>query len=336
MKRILKLTTLLVIAASCSNEPKNYVTLSGKITDKNSDSVVISNRKLKYEKVIKVDENGVFKDTLKVEKNFYRFFDGKEYATLFLKNGDDIQVTLNTKEFDETLSFKGAGAEENNFLIKTALMQEDFFKDDSLYLTNKEEFKKKLHNYHNSFTRSLEETESQDSLFLKQQDKTINRFEKFVNKMYEDKNYILTKLAKGTPSPLFVDYENSKGGKTSLTDLKGKYVYIDFWATWCGYCKAEIPALKKIAEKYKDKNITFLGISTDPEKFHEKWKKMVKEKDLPGTQVYFNQDKAFTKAYRISGIPRFVILDPEGKIIMAEAPRPSDPKLEEIFKELNI
>lgn len=336
MKKILKLIAVSVVIASCSNPPKDYVTLSGKITNKNSDSIVIANRKLKFKKVIKVDENGAFSDTLKVKNNFYQLFDGKEYATLFLKNGYDINLTLDTKEFDETLSFTGNGADESNFLVKSALMQENFFKDDSLFFKDKENFKEKLHNYHANFTKSLEETQSEDSLFLEKQNKDIKGFKKYVSKMYEDKNYILTKLTKGTPSPLFTDYENSNGGKTSLADFKGKYVYIDFWATWCGYCKAEIPALKKIAEKYKDKNIAFLGISIDPEKFHERWKKMVKEKDLPGTQVYFNQDKKFTKDFRIGGIPRFAIIDPDGNIVMAEAPRPSDPKLEEIFNDLNI
>ena len=67
-------------------------------------------------------------------------------------------------------------------------------------------------------------------------------------------------LPKGAPSPSFVDYENYNGGKTSLADLKGKYVYIDVWATWCGPCKAEIPSLKKIEKEYHGKNIAFVSV----------------------------------------------------------------------------
>merc|ERR1711916_38022 len=70
----------------------------------------------------------------------------------------------------------------------------------------------------------------------------------------------LKPLMKGMPSPKFVNYENNAGGKTSLDDLQGKYVYIDVWATWCGPCIQEIPSLKKIEKQYHNKNIEFVSI----------------------------------------------------------------------------
>ena len=60
------------------------------------------------------------------------------------------------------------------------------------------------------------------------------------------------------------EFENHKGGKTTLESLKGKYVYVDLWATWCGPCRAEIPSLKKMEELYHDKNIVFVSISVEP------------------------------------------------------------------------
>jgi len=148
----------------------------------------------------------------------------------------------------------------------------------------------------------------------------------------------LKTLSKGQPSPQFKNYENFNGGTISLENLTGKYVYIDVWATWCGPCKAEIPALKKIEKKYHHKNITFVSISVDSVKDHDKWLKMVKEKELKGYQLFADKDwnSDFVKAYLILGIPRFILIDPAGKIVNSNAPRPSDSRLEDLFKSLKI
>ena len=148
----------------------------------------------------------------------------------------------------------------------------------------------------------------------------------------------LTALAKGKQSPNFVNYENYKGGTTSLSDLKGKYVYIDVWATWCGPCKREIPFLKEVESKYHGKNIEFVSISIDKESDHDKWKTMIEEKELGGTQLFAdnNWSSSFVKDYQIQGIPRFILIDPDGNIVNANAPRPSSSKLIELFDELKI
>lgn len=144
------------------------------------------------------------------------------------------------------------------------------------------------------------------------------------------------KLTAGNPSPEFTNYENFNGGTSSLKDFKGKYVYIDVWATWCGPCIGEIPSLKKIEKKYHNKNIAFVSISIDKQKDKDKWKKMVADKELVGTQLFADKDwkSKFVEDYQIKGIPRFILLDKEGKIIDANAPRPSSKKIEEIFNNL--
>ncbi len=148
----------------------------------------------------------------------------------------------------------------------------------------------------------------------------------------------IQKLSAGKDSPIFVNYENNAGGTTSLADLKGKYVYIDVWATWCKPCKDEIPHLKKVEEKYHDKNIEFVSISIDEEKDHDLWKKMIKDESLGGTQLMADAawGSKFVKDYQINGIPRFILIDPSGKIIKSFAPRPSDKKLIELFDRLKI
>ncbi|MEP5339163.1 MAG: TlpA disulfide reductase family protein [Algibacter sp.] len=148
----------------------------------------------------------------------------------------------------------------------------------------------------------------------------------------------LKKLSKGTPSPTFVDYINHAGGKTSLEDLRGKYVYIDIWATWCVPCLREVPFLEKVEKEFHGKNIHFLSISIDNDKAFDKWKKMVTDKNMGGIQLIADKSwsSSFIDAYQLSGVPRFILLDPEGKIVNAYAPRPSNPDLVVLLKALNI
>jgi len=152
-----------------------------------------------------------------------------------------------------------------------------------------------------------------------------------------EKYDVFKKLAKGAPSPTF-DYENYKGGNTALTDLKGKYVYIDVWATWCGPCIAEIPSLKKIEHDYEQSDIEFVSISIDEKRDYETWRTMIQDKELGGIQLMSDLawKSQFVKNYAIEGIPHFILLDPEGNIVNANADRPSSPKLAETFESLGL
>ena len=145
-------------------------------------------------------------------------------------------------------------------------------------------------------------------------------------------------LAQGNPSPEFKNYENNAGGKTSFNDLNGTYTYIDVWATWCGPCLAEIPSLKKVEKEFHDKNIEFVSISIDRVKDHGKWKKMIVDRNLGGMQLFAdnNWESQFIQDYMIKGIPRFILIDPQGNIVNANAPRPSNKKLIETLNSLNL
>jgi len=141
-------------------------------------------------------------------------------------------------------------------------------------------------------------------------------------------------LMKGKPSPTF-DYENHKGGKTKLEDLRGKYVYVDVWATWCGPCIGEIPSLKEKEKKYHDANVEFVSISIDDLEDEEKWRGMVDNKELGGVQLLADNawQSSFPQEYKINGIPRFILIDPAGNIVSADAPRPSDDEFDALFTE---
>lgn len=139
------------------------------------------------------------------------------------------------------------------------------------------------------------------------------------------------KFAKGQPSPDF-KYLDINDKEVGLADLAGKYVLIDVWATWCGPCLDELPALKELEHKFKDKNIHFVSISCDQDK--AVWQKKVNDDKLEGIQLHSGGDQEFMNAYMISGIPRFILLDREGNILAADMTRPSAPKTLETLSAL--
>lgn len=139
------------------------------------------------------------------------------------------------------------------------------------------------------------------------------------------------KAAVGRPSPIFKGVDIN-GKEMSLRDFRGKYIYIDMWATWCGPCQKELPYLTKLEEKYKGRNIVFVGLSIDQDK--AKWEARVKSGALGGTQLYIGKGTKFQSDYRISGIPRFILLDPNGRIVNPDMSRPSSEDTEKILNSL--
>jgi len=107
------------------------------------------------------------------------------------------------------------------------------------------------------------------------------------------------------------------GLPVSLSSLKGKYVLVDFWASWCGPCRAENPNLVKAFDKYNNKNFTVLGVSLDQPGKQKAWMDAIHKDGLWWTQVSDLKfwDNAVAKQYGIRAIPQNFLLDPSGKII---------------------
>lgn len=128
------------------------------------------------------------------------------------------------------------------------------------------------------------------------------------------------------------DMYDAGGNQVTLSSFKGKAVYLDVWATWCGPCKAEIPYLAKLCEAYKDNpDIVFVSVSVDTNE--KAWKTMI-AKDKPAWPQYIVKGdfkSTLCTAYSINAIPRFMMFDKDGNIVSVDAMRPSDAKIKEFI-----
>ncbi|MFC5044342.1 TlpA family protein disulfide reductase [Aquimarina hainanensis] len=451
MKKQIVLVTLMATLFSCKKEEKkavDYVLISGNIQHHKEDNLIL------YKdggiQKIEIEKDGTFLDTLKLEQGYYVLYNGKKGANLFLTPGDNINITVDVDNFDESISFTGEGAGENNYLKNKkrtifaitgkhkTLFENDVKSFDEKIKKAKDisekllasttedisetfkviEKKNILYHYYQqmndypyyydsykniegtpmpaSFRKALQELNKDNE----EDYKTIGVYKNLIHVYYEDrlknketittafdeiknfnsaliqKNIIqylseeaiipgnenvkliydrimevsqndslkkelkaiyskIEKIEKGKPSPSFT-YENINGGTTSLEELRGKYVYIDIWATWCGPCKKELPYLKELEKTFRNKEITFVSISVDEQKDKVKWKKMTEKQKLKGVQLIADKDwdSDFVKKYLVEAIPRFILLDKEGKIITANAKRPSSPELKSTLNGL--
>ena len=121
-----------------------------------------------------------------------------------------------------------------------------------------------------------------------------------------------------------------------LQKKKGKVLFIDFWASWCGPCIEEMKFSKNLLQTYKDKDIEILYFSMDDN--YQKWQKASEHLNINNIdnslKIINNENSKFLQEQKITTIPRYIIINKEGKVINSDAPRPSDPKIRKIFDEL--
>jgi len=141
-----------------------------------------------------------------------------------------------------------------------------------------------------------------------------------------------SKLDKGIPSGAQltnlnrIEYENYQFSDI-IAQYKGRLVYLDFWASWCGPCKSEMPASIQLQRKYQGENISFVYFSTDRDSVA--WKKMITILQLTGDHFLLNKgiNNEITEKYQLQYIPRYMLINQEGVVIDSDAMRPSNPEV---------
>lgn len=137
-------------------------------------------------------------------------------------------------------------------------------------------------------------------------------------------------LLKGMPAFDFT-LTTTDGQCVQLSSFKGKYIYIDFWATWCGPCMYESPYFEALAKKIGNDEIVFIPVSTDTSQ--KTWLNYLSKNKKELIQ-YNSNDPVLTEKWNIRGIPRFILIDKDFNIIDSNAPKPSEAKTEEILKKI--
>lgn len=139
--------------------------------------------------------------------------------------------------------------------------------------------------------------------------------------------YMMPRYSDGEQAPAF-KAQLLSGEQFELSDLKGKYVLLDFWGTWCGPCRAEIPNVKKIYEKYHDKGLEVVSIALENQRSEKRWRSAVSSLGLnwdyhifdPVTSFKFLDAKISSDLYGVKEVPTKYLLNDQGQIIGVNMP----------------
>ena len=278
---------------------------------------------------------------------------------VLLTDVDGIRYDVTGSKFysqfhEADLVIEEAGKEANEFMQKLQDMQSAGVAQDSiskLYQEGMEPLLKKVDDAINNFIKNHPDWEASAAIIPQLQDldkmkaavellskKVRNShvkvfFEEPIKQMEEQKKKeeeSAKKQSAGTVAPDFT-LNDINGKPLKLSSLRGKYVILDFWGSWCGWCIKGFPEMKKYYEKYKGK-FEILGI--DCNDTEEKWKAAVEENKLPWLHVYCPKDAKVTDDYGITGFPTKIVIAPDGKIyksIVGEDPA-FYTMLDELFK----
>ena len=361
---------IFIISSCATNGDDGNTKISGTIKNASGSTIVLES--LTPTAVTGIDSTqinseGKFEITANVtEPGYYRIrLSNGQFVNLVLQKQDNVIITADANNLGGTYEVKGSKQSEAlkrlNDHVQQSMQEvnelEQQFTEarnnnhpnlDSLQKTLQSEYmllmaqrEKDVKNYIDTNSGSLTLLAALGYLDAEQNFETYKKVSEDLAQKYPNSSYVndlstrvkdMSKIAIGSEAPEIA--MNNPAGKTvPLSSLRGKYVLIDFWAAWCGPCRAENPHLVKVYDKFKDKNFEIYGVSLDANK--DAWLKAINDDKLPWVHVSDLQrwNSPVVKQYNISGIPFSVLLDPDGKII-AKGLRSAalEQQLNQIFK----
>lgn len=355
----------LLSCTSAKDNSDNDITISGKIENVGVGDVILehfSGQQLLVVDTLTVNEDGnYFSYYLPDEPGYYRL---NYYQTQFVNilfTGKPIIVNVDGS--NPTAFFEILNSEEMTYLTELNSIMENFQKEaqqinEEFGAASREKDDAKMAELRDTFIELQAETnilvkdkirEMGSSLAVLQAVNYIDKDQEFpfidsiaqvVNRDMPDykikRDFIeeidkLRKLAVGSPAPE-ISLPDPDGNTVKLSSLKGSYVLIDFWASWCGPCRKENPNVVRLYQQYHDQGFEIFGVSLD--RTAEDWVRAIKDDGLTWVQVsdlkYFESEAA--REYNISAIPATILLDRDGNIIAKNLRgKMLENKLDELF-----
>lgn len=349
MKKILFLSAIVVLFAACQN--KSQYTINGTVTDKTYDGQQVYLEKWTDSIMVTVDSTNIINGEFKLKGNtdspVLRFVtlgnkDNKVRSMLMVEPGNinvtydsvfhitgsainDNYTDFNLKQKDLTTKIRSLSDQYNAAMMDGVMTDSLDAELTSAYEKVADENKALYYN----FTKDNIDNElgqyifmTSSSMFDANQQREILAMTNDEYKSKKNIKRIVDQLKASEAVEVgkeFIDFtmKNPEGEYVSLSDFagKGKYVFVDFWASWCGPCRDEMPNVVNAYNKYKNKDFEIVGVSLD--KDHDKWVQGIKDLQMTWPQMSDLKlwDSEVVGLYAIQSIPHTILLDKEGKII---------------------
>ena len=354
-KILISLSVILLLSFCDGNKKNSSFQLKGTLSDSKAETLYLeklgSAKQVIIDSVI-LDENGNFEFTNYTPKiGFYRIkTNDKNFAMLVLDSADKVTITGSVKDLGNTFKVEGSSEttifiEYNNLSKSRDIKLDSLNKEFQLLMETNKMDSKRMDSLSAIFEAPYNSIINQSNILMVDKiSKNTNMYSSIMaiqaldpdkysdlyksldaglsKKFPNDKNVIMfhevvermlsTNVGQFAPE---ISLPSPDGKEIALSSLKGKLVLIDFWASWCGPCRKEMPNVVKIYSKFKNKGFEIYGVSLDQDK--EKWMEAITKDGINWPQVsdlkYW--DNVAARIYNVQGIPYTVLIDKDGKII---------------------